>query len=102
MKKPYTKMNQMELARATREFDSEREPKFLTPPKEEKRQHDALLRKIKRRRGRPQIGAGARRVQITVEGSLLNAADRFAQSAGISRSELIAQSLRLAMTRKSA
>src|SRR2546421_7536625 len=93
MKKPYTRMNADELARATSEFDTEREPRFLPPPAAEKHRHDVLMRKIKRRRGRPRIGAGARRVQITMERSLLDRADHFARAHGLSRSELIARCL---------
>ncbi len=100
--KDYTKMTQAELARATREFDAGNEPRFLKPPAEEKRRHDALMRKVKRRRGRPRVGAGAERVQITLEGTLLQKADQFARAKGISRSELIAEGLLLAMRRKSA
>lgn len=102
MKKLYAKMSYAELVRATREFDTEREPRFLKPPAAEKRRHDALVRKIKRRRGRPRVGAGAERLQITVERSLLSRADRFARAQGLSRSELIAHGLLLAMARKSA
>jgi hypothetical protein len=102
VKKPYTRMNAKELARATHEFDAEREPAFLPPPEEEKRRHDKLVRKIKRGRGRPRVGSGARRVQITMERSLLSDADRFARSHGLSRSELIARCLKSVVSRKSA
>src|SRR5207248_2529018 len=100
MSKDYTRMTRAELARATHGFDAGNEPRFLKPPLEEKRRHDALLRKIKRRRGRPPVGAGGQRVQITVEGALLQQANRFARENGISRSQLIAQGLLLAMKGK--
>lgn len=90
------------LEELAREFDTERERQFLSPPPSEKRRHDSLVRQIKRRRGRPRIGKGAKRVQITVEGALLKSVDRFARARGISRSELISQGLRLAMAKKSA
>ena len=102
MKKHHARLNAAELARATREFDREREPAFLPPPPAEKRRHDALMRAVKRRRGRPRVGAGSKRVQITMERSLLNQADRFARSHGLSRSELIAQCLISVVSRKSA
>ena len=100
--KPYSKMNADELAEATAEFDAEREPAFLRPPPGEKRRHDALLRKVKRGRGRPRVGAGSRRVQITMEGTLLDRADRFAKAHGLSRSELIATCLAPVIGKKSA
>jgi hypothetical protein len=102
MKKNYTKMNRAELAAATRQFDAANEPRFGKAPLREQRRHDALVRKIKRQRGRPRIGEGSERVQITVEGSLLQQADRFAREKGISRSQLVAEGLLLALRRKSA
>jgi hypothetical protein len=50
------------MRRCTQEFDEEREPAFLPAPEEEKRRHDKLVRKIKRRRGRPRVGSGDRRL----------------------------------------
>ena len=47
-----------------------------------------------RRRGRPRIGKGARRVLITVERDLLKATDAAAKRAKVSRSQFIAQALR--------
>lgn len=96
-----TVRSEIKLEELAREFDPERERQFLSPPPSEKRRHDSLVRQIKRRRGRPRIGKGAKRVQITVEGALLKSVDRFARARGISRSELISQGLRLAMARKS-
>ena len=101
-KKNYARMEVAELSRATRQFNSEREPAFLPPPPGEKKRHDALVRKIKRRRGRPRVGAGAQRVQVTMERSLLERADRYARAHGLSRSELIARCLMPVVSKKSA
>jgi hypothetical protein len=102
MNKRSTRLTAKQLAKLAAEFDGPREPKFLTPPAEEKRRHDDLVRAIKRRRGRPRTGAGARRVQITVERSLLAEADRYAKRQGWSRSELIAHCLTPVVRKKSA
>jgi hypothetical protein len=102
MKRNYSKMDADELAHATRESDQEGEPKFLTASAPKKRQHDMLVRKIKRQRGRPRVGAGSQRVQITMERSLLTRADRFARAHGLSRSELIARCLMPVVSKKSA
>jgi hypothetical protein len=102
MKKPSAKMDSNTFEQAARQFDQECEPRFLTPPPALKRQHDALMRKIKRRRGRPARGAGAQRVQITMERSLLSKADRLARTQGISRSELIARCVMPVVSKKSA
>lgn len=86
------------LEAAAREFGRpDYKPRFGKAPASEQRRHDAALRQAKRKRGRPAIGAGAKRIQITVEGNLLAEADRFARHQRISRSELIARGLRLAL-----
>jgi hypothetical protein len=54
----------------------------------------ALLRRAKRKGGRPRVGQGARRVLITVEQGLLKKADTYAKNKGMTRSELIARGLR--------
>lgn len=85
-----------EVEAAARLFNREDyEPKFLKPPAAEKRRHDAAVKRA--RRGRPRVGAGARRIQITVERNLLAIADRRAREERISRSELIARGLRMAL-----
>jgi len=50
----------------------------------------AQERKLCRRRGRPKVGAGARKVSISLEGGLLRKADALAKKGGVNRSELIA------------
>lgn len=53
--------------------------------------------RAKRKPGRPKVGAGSRRVQITMEQRLLGRADQFAREKGMTRSELIARSLEMAL-----
>lgn len=99
----HSRMTGDELARTTRAFDRPGgEPAFLPAPAAEQRRHDALIRKIKRRRGRPRVGEGAMRVQITMERSLLDKADRFARAQGLSRSELISRCLTPMLAKRSA
>lgn len=50
-------------------------------------------RKASQKRGRPQIGNGARRVLITIESSLLRRSDKYADKHGLTRSALIARGL---------
>jgi hypothetical protein len=84
----------------TSEFDVDasgttREPRFLTPPESEKKRHDRVLARAKR--GRPKVGAGAKRIQVTVERTLLREADARARKDRVTRAELIARALRLAL-----
>lgn len=58
----------------------------------------ALHSRINRKAGRPKVGKGAARVNITVERGLLTSADRLAKRKGMSRSELIAVGLRTLMS----
>lgn len=55
-------------------------------------------RGIRRAMGRPRVGAGAARVQVTVERGLLAEADAYARQHGITRAQLIARGIRLAMS----
>ena len=90
-RKPYGKMNAAELAAATAKYDQPfggwDEFKPMTAS-------DRRLHRQARRRGRPKVGGGAKRVMITVEMGLLKAADDFAKRSGISRSELVASGIR--------
>ena len=89
-----------ELEAASREFETpDYTPRFTKAPRQEQLRHDRALRAAKRRgrKGRPRIGKGAERIQITLERGLLAEADTFAKRAKMSRSELIAQGLRMAL-----
>lgn len=44
--------------------------------------------------GRPRIGAGAKRINITVEQTLLRKADDYARKHGLTRAAVVAQGLR--------
>lgn len=50
--------------------------------------------------GRPKVGRGAKRVLVSVELGLLEKPDDFAREHGKSRSQLVAEGLRLAMNGK--
>jgi hypothetical protein len=80
-------MSAAQLARATRAFD---EPFAFEKARPMTTAERAEERKLRRRRGRPKVGAGARKVSISLEGSLLRKADALAKKEGVNRSELIA------------
>lgn len=93
-----TTLTSAELEAMSREFEAaDYAPRFAKAPATERKRHDAAIRRAKRKQGRPPVGAGARRVQITVERTLLAKADRAARQERISRSELIARGLKLAL-----
>jgi hypothetical protein len=89
--KPFTEMNTRELAEATREFDKEFVADRARPMNAAERR---LHREAGRRgRGRPRVGKGAERINITIERDLLSRADALASSRDIGRSEMIAMAL---------
>jgi hypothetical protein len=86
----YGQMGAAELDEEVAKFDEEfiaETAKVLTA---EERIRD---QKARRKRGRPRVGSGARRVLVTIEASLLRRSDGFAKKHGLTRSALIARSL---------
>lgn len=80
-------MSAAELARATAEFD---EPFVFERARPMTPAERAQERKLLRSPGRPRIGAGAKKVSISLERKLLKQADAVARKRGMKRSELIA------------
>ena len=80
-------MSAAELARATAKFD---EPFVFERARPMTPAERAQERKLRRGPGRPRIGAGARKVSISLESKLLKQADAVARKRGMKRSELIA------------
>jgi hypothetical protein len=80
---------------ALSEEDKERVSKYYDRPipLSETRPLNGAQRKrwerIKRKAGRPAKGEGAKAVRVTIEGGLLRRADRYAETAGFTRSQLI-------------
>jgi hypothetical protein len=99
MKKRYQDMTLAELREATREYDlPQTMPRFLKAPRA---LQDAERRaRAAAKRGRPPIGKGAKDVLVSIERGLLEKVDAFARKRHMSRSELIALGLRLAMERR--
>ncbi len=88
----YSRMPAVELDALAAKFDREidlGETKPLTPTM---RKHEQQARRKKP--GRPRVGAGAEKLRISMEKGLLKQVDDYAEAHGISRSDLIARSLR--------
>jgi hypothetical protein len=85
----YGRMTAEQLDRETEIFDQEFVADSAHPlgPVQRAQEHRA------RRRGRPRVGKGARRVLVTIEGQLLKATDKYAKRHGLSRAALIARGL---------
>ena len=87
---PYSRMSAAELDAETEKFDGELVVREGKPPA---RALKGKLRNARRKRGRPRVGKGAKRVLVTLERSLLQRSDAFARRKKLSRSQLIARGL---------
>jgi len=88
----YSRMQPAELDALAAKFDREidfAETKPLTPTIRKQEQ-----RARRKKPGRPPVGLGAEKLRISMEKGLLKQVDAYAQAHGLSRSDLIAQSLR--------
>jgi hypothetical protein len=94
MKKKYQDMTADELAEATRDLDR---PNAIDRTRPLNAAERAADQRARRRSGRPKVGRGAERINITVERRLLERADQAARKRKIGRSELIAEGLLLAL-----
>ena len=87
----YTSMTTKELAEATKEFDKEFIADTFGPPPPELA---ALMRRARRKRGRPRMGKGAKVISVSVEKDLLARSDALARKLKVRRAALIARGLR--------
>lgn len=88
---PYGSMSPEELAAETAKFDRELIADQSRPLS---RRLKVGLRKASRKRGRPRIGKGARKVLVTIERDLLKRSDAFARRKKITRAQLVALGLK--------
>jgi hypothetical protein len=95
-KKPYWEMTSKELAAATKEYDESfalEKARPLTKAELEQWKH------LKRKRGRPRIGQGFKRISVSIERGLLGRVTALARKLRVSRSKLFAQALGEVLTR---
>jgi len=86
----YARMDARELDEEAAKFDQEFIAQTARPLTAKERIRD---RRASRKRGRPRVGGGARRVLVTIEASLLRRSDVYADKHGLTRSALIARGL---------
>ena len=92
--KAYWEMNTAELREATKEFDQEFVFEKFKPLTAADRRRFA---RAKKRTGRPKVGQGAKVISVSVEQGLLQRADAWAKDHDVSRAQLVARGLELAM-----
>lgn len=94
--KSHTQMSASELAQATKKYDS----MVIHQTRPLNGRERKLWEQAKRGRGRPRIGKGAKKISISLEGSLLKRTDALAKQKGVGRSELIADFVTAGLQRK--
>ena len=99
----YRGMTAEQLAQATREYDAPNlHPKSIrVHPKIAAAERRIRAEIRKRGPGRPKVGQGAKRVLVSIEGGLLKEADKV-RGQKMSRSDMVALGLRLAMNLETA
>ena len=86
----YGQMDAGELEAEVAKFDQEFVAEAAEALTAQERVRD---RRARRKRGRPRVGDGVKRVLITIESSLLRRSDVYADKHGLTRSALIARGL---------
>jgi hypothetical protein len=86
--KQYWEMTTKELADATKQFD---EPMVVDRSRPLTAAEQAQWNHLKRKRGRPKVGRGFKRISVSMEQGLLKRVTALARKRKISRSKLLAQ-----------
>lgn len=95
----YGRMTAAELDEEVAKFDQEFIVETAKPLTAKERRTD---QRAKSKRGRPRIGAGARRVLVSIEASLLRRLDLYAHKHGLTRSALIVRGLEVLLAKDAA
>jgi hypothetical protein len=95
--KPYREMTTKELAEATKKFDESMVVDRSRPLSPEER---AEWKRIKKKRGRPKLGKGFKRISVSIEQALLARVTATARKRRISRSRLFALALEESLAKK--
>ncbi len=95
--KPYWEMNPQELAEATKPFD---EPFVVDQSRPLNPAEREQWKRVNRKRGRPKIGQGFKRVSVSLELGLLTRVTALAKKSRISRSTLVANALEQVLARE--
>jgi hypothetical protein len=92
---PYSRMSGDELDADSEKFDREFISRRSRPLSGKLK---ARLRRARKKRGRPRIGKGAKKVLVTIERDLLKRTDAYAHRKKVSRSQIIARGLEVVLS----
>lgn len=92
--KRWSELTKEELAAATRQFD---DPNYNPPARKPSKRQLAQLRRVQRKAAKSRF-----RVAVALDGNLVEQADNYAASRGLTFSDLVSDALRRLMRKKSA
>lgn len=96
-KKSWSRKTARELDHETSEFNQEFVVDTFAPMTAKDRTE---WERMKKKRGRPQIGKGAKVIAVSLERGLLAQCDRLAKKKGVSRAQLISRGLKAILGRE--
>ena len=97
--KPVDKLTKAQLDKMAAEFDREFVADTFGPSTAEAKER---LRRAKRKRGRPRIGAGSKAISVTIEKTLLKRIDRLVKRRKTTRAKLISRGLKVVLQEEEA
>jgi len=97
--KPVDELTEAELDEMSAEFDREFVADTFRPLTAEEAEE---WKRVKRKRGRPRVGAGSRAISVTVEISLLERIDRIVKLRKTTRAKLISRGLQAVLKEEEA
>jgi hypothetical protein len=89
-RKSYLEMTSKQLAETTKKFE---EPFVVDQSRPLSSGEQEQWKRVKRQRGRPKVGAGYKRISVSIEKGLLRRITALAKKRQVSRSQLFASAL---------
>lgn len=96
MRKKYWEMNTEELERATKQFDK---PIAADVARELTVEEKDQWQRVQRKRGRPKVGKGFKRISISLERGLLDRVTAYARKQRVPRSQFLAEVVEAALAK---
>jgi hypothetical protein len=96
-RKPYWEMTGEELEAATKDLDAPLVVEASRPLTDSERRR---WKSLKKRRGRPRVGRGFKRISVSIERGLLGRVNALARKRRVNRSKLLALVLEEAIARE--
>ena len=90
-------LDDAEKERIFNELEAETPEQRLARSRPLNAEERAHWKRVKKKMGRPRVGAGSKPIAVTLEKGLLKRADAYAKEHGMKRAQLIAHALKIVM-----